>query len=210
MKIDDAIKDMKYLLDRGYKKRTALNFVANHYRLNEKDRNFLRRYVFSEDDIKEHESKLIPISRIRGREVVIDGYNVLVTVEAILKKRDLVYGMDGFLRDSSGAYSKYKFDKNTKIAIKEIIRKLKNYKPKYVLFIFDSQISRSGELASYVRKKLREFDVNGTAKTSRCADSEIIRLNRITMTTDSIIIKKVNKVVDICSEIHKEKNKFLL
>lgn len=207
MSFDDAIDDMKYLLNRGYKKKTALNFVSNHYGLDRKGRNFLLRYVFSDRDIEEHKSKLVPIESIRGRDVVIDGYNVLVTVETILNNGKVVRGMDGFLRDTSGVFSKYRFDKNTKNAINSILDMLKKYKPRHILFIFDSQISMSGELAGYVRKKLREFDLEGDAKTSRSADHEIVSLNKIIMSTDSIIIRKVNCIVDIGNEILRERNR---
>ena len=207
MSFDDAIDDMKYLLNRGYKKKTALNFVSNHYGLDRKGRNFLLRYVFSDRDIEEHKSKLVPIESIRGRDVVIDGYNVLVTVETILNNGKVVRGMDGFLRDTSGVFSKYRFDKNTKNAINSILDMLKKYKPRHILFIFDSQISMSGELAGYVRKKLREFDLEGDAKTSRSADHAIVSLNKIIMSTDSIIIRKVNCIVDIGNEILRERNR---
>jgi len=214
MSIKKAAQDLKYLLDRGYNKKTALNLVVNHYRLNEKQRNFLQRYVFSERDIQLHRSRLFSIKKISGRYIVIDGYNVLVTVEAILSK-NLVRGMDGFLRDTSAIFSKYKFDENTKRALKTIILTLREYKPRFVLFIFDSQISHSGDLASYVRHKLNEFGLEGDARTSMSADKEIVDLNQITITTDSIIIEKVDSVVDIGSIIHEKQpserltNKFL-
>lgn len=198
-----AAPDLKYLLDRGYNKKTSLNLVVNHYGLDEKQRNFLHRYVFSEKDIRLHKSKNIPIEKIAHKNVVVDGYNVLVTVESILKNREVVEGMDGFLRDTSAIFSKYRFDEDTKKAVKKIILTLKEYKPRSVLFIFDAQISRSGELAAYIRHKLREHSLQGDAKTSRSTDKEITEINQVTISTDSIIIEKVDKVVDLGSIIHK-------
>ncbi|MBN2015139.1 MAG: DUF434 domain-containing protein [Candidatus Altiarchaeota archaeon] len=193
----EAASDLKYLLDRGYNKRTSLNLVVDHYVLDKKGRNFLQRYVFSEKDIRLHRSRSIPIEKIEGKTVVVDGYNVLITVEAILNDKEIIEGMDGFLRDNSGVFSKYVFGEDTKKALKKIIYKLKEYKPKNVLFIFDSQISKSGELAAYVRRKLKEHSLSGDAKTSRSADKEITEMNEITISTDSIIIEKVDKVVDL-------------
>ncbi len=201
MSTKKAAHDLKYLLDRGYNKKTSLNLVVNHYKLGEKQRNFLQRYVFSEGDITLHRSKLIPIEKIAGRDVVLDGYNVLVTAEAVLNKKELVGGMDGFLRDTSAVFSRYRFDKNTKKALKEIISLLKKYRPRSAVFIFDSQISHSGELASYVRHKLTESGLKGDALISRSADRDIVDLNRITMTSDSIIIERVDLVVDVGSAL---------
>lgn len=204
LEIKNAAQDLKYLLDRDYNKKTSLNLIVNRYKLNDKQRNFLQRYVFSEKDIKLHKSRLFSIEKIAGKDIIIDGYNVLITVEAILNKKELVRGMDGFLRDTSAIFSKYIFDKNTKKALKRIILTLKEYKPRFVLFIFDSQISHSGELTGYVRHKLNESGLNGNARTSRSADKEIVDLNEITMTSDSIIIEKVDGAVDIGSVIYEK------
>lgn len=196
--LKNASLDMKHLLDRGYKKSSALNFVADHYGLGKQDRNFLVRFVFSEKGIIDHKSKLIPIGRITGRNLVIDTYNILITVEAILSGREIVRGMDGFLRDTSAVFSNYKFNEETKNAIEKILEILSEYGVKSVLFILDSQISHSGELASYIRKRLKEYSLRGDAIVSRSADREIIKQNRITATSDSAIIEKVKKAIDIC------------
>ncbi len=197
MNLKKACHDMKYLLDRGYKKTTALNFVANHYGLSKHDRNFLVRYVFSENEIRDHKSRLIPLRKITGKNLVIDTYNLLITVQAITSGNEVVKGMDGFLRDTSAVFSKYKFNEDTRDAIENILRILSKHRPKSVLFVLDSRMSRSGELASCIREKLEEFYIPGDARVSRYADREIIKRNRITATSDSIIIEKVKNVVDI-------------
>lgn len=197
MNLKKASQDMKYLLDRGYKKTTALNFVANHYRLSKHERNFLVRYVFSEKEIRNHKSKLISPKEITGKNLVIDTYNVLITIQEIISGKEIVKGMDGFLRDTSAIFSKYRFNEDTKNAIEKILGILSHYRPKFVLFILDSQISRSGELASYIRDKLGEFCISGDARISRNADREIIKQNRIILTSDSIIIEKAKNVADL-------------
>ncbi len=201
MSIDKASQDLKYLLDRDYKRTTALNLVADRYSLTEKERNLLHRYVFSEKEIRRHRKKLCPLSRMRGKRIVIDGYNVLITVEAVLEGRDIVLGMDGILRDVKGIFSRYKFNKNSKIAIDKILEKLKEFTPGFILFIFDSQVSKSGELAAFVRGRLEEYRLNGDARTSPNADKEIKKLNYITLTSDSIIIENVDRISDLPSRI---------
>jgi len=208
--INKAAEDMKYLIDRGYNRETSLNLVVNHYHLNKDERNYLQRYVFSDDEIRCHKSKLIPLKEIDGKKIVIDGYNVLITVGAIINKKRcsvLVEGMDGILRDSSGIFSNYKFNSESKRAVNEILNLLSGYKPEFVLFIFDSQISKSGELSSYVKKRMNDLNIHGDSKTSKNADKTIIDLNWITATSDSIIIKNVDKVVDLANSIFININK---
>jgi len=201
MSLDKSSQDLKYLLDRGYRRTTALNLVVNRYNLSQKQRNLLLRYVFPEKEIRDHRKRLCPPSRLRGKKVVVDGYNVLVTVEAVLEGKDTVLGMDGILRDVKGIFSKYRFRKESRIAIDKILKKLKDYEPSFVLFIFDSQISRSGELAAFVRERLREHKLKGKAETSPHADGDIKKLNWITLTSDSVIIEKVDRVVDLPAKV---------
>ncbi|MBU4407060.1 MAG: DUF434 domain-containing protein, partial [Candidatus Altiarchaeota archaeon] len=125
MSIDKASQDLKYLLDRNYNRTTAINLVVNRYELSEKNCNLLHRYVFPEKEIRAHRKKICPPRRMRGKKIVIDGYNVLITVEAALEGKDTVLGMDGILRDVKGIFSKYKFDKNSEKAIGKILEKLK-------------------------------------------------------------------------------------
>lgn len=203
--IEDAIYDFKFLLDRGYKRKSALNLVAARYSLNNSQRNFLFRRVFSEKEIRGHKKRKIPIKEIKDKDIIVDTYNVLITTETILSNGELVECMDGFLRDFRGVFSSYKFDEKTKEALKEILKVLKEYKPKSVLFILDSQISRSGELARYIREQLKKFKIAGDAKTEKSADYSIKNSNRIVLTSDTAIIEKVKRVVDIGMEIYKNK-----
>ena len=46
-KISDAVRDLRYLLNQGYPRDSAVNFVANHYRLPLNQRHLLARCVFS-------------------------------------------------------------------------------------------------------------------------------------------------------------------
>ena len=46
-KIQNASNDLRFLLNRGYRKVMAIDFVGNHYLLDKNERNFLNRTVFS-------------------------------------------------------------------------------------------------------------------------------------------------------------------
>lgn len=195
--VHSAAEDVKYLLDRGYPKAAALNLAVNHYKLREDDRNFLVRYVFSEKEIKSHGSRLVPIGKIRRKGIVVDGYNVLITAESILGKKKIVEGMDGFVRDQAAVFSRYRFTETSKKTVGVVLDELKRYSPRSVLFVLDSQMSKSGELAAYIREEMEKRSIEGDAVTEKRADREIKKLNRITLTSDSAIIGRVDAVVDL-------------
>jgi len=192
-----ACKDVRYLLDRGYDRYSALNFVSGHYRLDKKERNFVARSVFSGKEIEDHGKRRLPLSRIKGKTIVVDGYNILIAAECALGRGPLIKSDDGFHRDALGVFGRYKTNIYTTVAIERILAILKKYKPDRVVFLFDSQVSRSGQLAALVRKRMAEAGLGGEARTTPNADYEIKQMNEITATSDSAIIEKVGKVVDI-------------
>ncbi|MFC2154657.1 DUF5616 domain-containing protein, partial [Candidatus Altiarchaeota archaeon] len=69
--------------------------------------------------------------------------------------------------------------------------------PSDITFLFDSQISKSGELAGFLKEEMEKNGLMGKARTSRKCDHEIKKLNKITFTSDSAIIEKVDRVVDL-------------
>lgn len=193
----DAAHDLRFLLNRGYNRNSAVNFVANKYKLGIKDRNFLVRAVFSESEAEEHRKKRVDIKKIKRKEVLIDGYNVLITVESVLKDRGVILCDDGFVRDTSATFGKYRRSKFTLPALEKIIGILKENSVGRVLFIFDSQVSFSGELCKLIREKLAEHGLRGSATTSESADYIITKSKGIVCTSDRAIIKKAAKVLDI-------------
>lgn len=200
-KIKPASEDLRYLLDHGYRRSTALNFVCGHYKLKKPDRNILVRTVYSKKEIKDHKKRRIPMEGIKDKTIIVDGYNVLIGTECLLGRGQIIESQDGFHRDSLGIFGRYKYSLYTEPAIERILETLKKYEPQKVLFYLDSQVSKSGELASFIRRKMREMGLNGDSITTHNVDREIKSKNGITATSDTAIIEKVNKVVDLVGSI---------
>lgn len=208
-KISEAVHDLRYLLNRGYRKKGALKFVSDKYLLNIHERNYLSRKVFSREVALSRQNKILDISRVKDEDVFVDGYNVLITVESICTGYpSLVRCDDGFLRDINAVFGKYRIKDTTKTALTQIILLLKCYEPQFVKFLYDSPVSQSGELSKVTRTLLNAYDVPGDAVTSKNVDSELITLSRevqgIVATSDSAVIDKIQRVIDVPCEILKK------
>ncbi|RZN14750.1 MAG: hypothetical protein EF812_04670 [Methanosarcinales archaeon] len=77
----------------------------------------------------------------------------------------------------------------------------------WVAFLFDAQISRSGELSAVCGKKLKSFGINGISRTSKRVDFELKQCRDIVATPDSIIIDKVDRVLNLVCCIFKKMGK---
>ena len=202
-KIESAKFDLRFLLNQGYKKKSAITFVANRYLLNKSQRNLLARSVFSLEVSESRKKKKVDLEQLRDQTVLIDGYNVLITIETICKRKyeDLVVGDDDFLRDLNAVFGKYKYDPTTEKALKKIVDILSTYKTGYVYFLFDKQVSFSGKLAALTKELLNSNNLKGEAILSKKVDFEIKKslksVNGIVATGDGVIIDKADKVIDL-------------
>ncbi len=196
-----AAQDLRYLLNRGYPRKAVLQLVGNRYGLNYDQRHLLHRGVFSNADSESRKKKKIPLERIRHKDLVIDGYNVLITIEAALSDRPLVLGDDGFIRDISGLSGNFKKTERTEEALQLIFNFLKRAKPRQTLFLFDSPISMSGELAQEVRNRLRKENLPGDAMAVKVPERIMIGFPGMIATSDTAIIDQSRKVVDLAGHI---------
>lgn len=211
--------DIRYLLSHGYPRRSAITFVANHYRLDEHERHILTRVVHC----RNHNDKMKETAA--GTHIVVDGYNVLITVETALSGGEVYLCDDGLVRDARGVFSRYKTGEMTLPAIHAIMDALKNEKPAFVSILLDAQMKYSGKLRDEFMSEFRDITdgknnrnnnmnwVNCDIFTSKHADFDIKTLSKegvngiaVTVaTSDSVIIYSAPRVIDIPSKVCEKK-----
>src|SRR4051794_8093568 len=79
-----AAADFCWLLDRDYAPRSALELVGNRYSLAARQRMAISRYACSLADAERRSRRRIELAQTRGRELWLDGYNVLTLIESAL------------------------------------------------------------------------------------------------------------------------------
>ena len=151
-----------------------------------------------------HRAKAISSSKVRGKRLGVDGYNVLITVESILTGRQVVRCDDGFIRDLRAIFGKYRTSSVTPRALKAILKTISIARPREVVIMFDSQMSRSGELAADVRRKLKQVGLRGDAQTVAGVDFKVRGLD-IVATSDRAIIERAKAVWDLPAEVLKQR-----
>ncbi|MGA2675847.1 MAG: DUF434 domain-containing protein [Methanobacterium sp.] len=213
-KLQNASNDLRFLLNRGYRKVMAIDFVGNHYLLNKKERNFLNRTVFSQAKSRSRKSKVIPICKIKGNTLLIDGYNILITIESICSNEDsLIISDDGVMRDVNAVFGKYKFKEITENALNAIVSLIRVYQPKDVKVFYDKPVSYSGKLAKLTGRIMENHGIIGNAETAVNVDYQLIKLyhktSGVVATSDGIIMDKVDYILDIPCYIYKIKKKNL-
>ena len=190
----EAYRDLKYLLNRGYRKGVALNFVANHYRLGRRERYLLARCVFPDSWIEEVERKLLPPEEIKGRVLGIDGFNVLITLESLLAGKAILCE-DGLVRDLE-YMGKYKPHGGTESNLRLIVSSLAELSPGRVVFFYGKNNPGSGVVKALTEELLDKFGVPGEVRLVKSPDHELKAFETVA-TADVGVIGKVEHVFDL-------------
>ncbi len=196
-----AAQDFRYLLNRRYPRKAALDLVGNRYGLTSDERHLLHRGVFSGLDSQTRRKKRISIGEIPNKDLAIDGHNVLITIEAGLSGRPLVLADDGFVRDISGLSGSFKKTETTEKAIQFIISAIKQIKPRQTVFLLDAPISNSGKLAEEIRNRLKQENLSGDATAVKVPERILIGFPGVIATSDTAIIDRSKKVLDLAAYI---------
>ncbi len=204
----DAVRDYYYLTQRGYPPRGFLMLIANRYGLSEAERSILYRGIAPESKNEERRKKAIGPDEASGRDLHIDGFNVLMTIASYLAGKPVFVSSDGFLRDASAMRGKMKYDKKTDEALLLLMEYLSLFNGAQYLYLdvkvgFYGKISeRVGELSQRENKdKLPKIIV------SRSVDNDLSDLDSgIVATSDSQIIDSTNaSVLDLAKHVLMER-----
>lgn len=196
-------RDIRSLLRWGYPKFATIGFVSTHSGLSVEERYILARVIMPPDRVISRINKKIACRGLKDREILIDGFNVLLCVDSLLKKAPIWFCDDGFVRDTRYYFSKAKQVEDIEESLDLVLHFLSEVHPKSVIFLLDAQISRSGELAGLIRRKMHENGLIGDARTSKTTDFELKTTGGnpeksfIIASSDGIVIDSVLQVIDI-------------
>ena len=198
-----AAGDFLYLLDRGYPRRAGLQLVGNRYNLNALHREVLHRGVFAGKEAGERRQRLVGIERLVEFRLLVDGHNVLITVESGLAGRALIAANDGVLRDVAGVSHRYRVSPRTHEAIDSIFQILQKYPPKETMFFLDAPIRQSGDLAAALRSALKSWNLSGDAQILKVPEIRLIGGEDVVASSDSAVLDGVQRAFDLAATVIK-------
>jgi hypothetical protein len=197
-RMNDAAADMAYLLSRGYADASALQLVGNRYQLHRRQQMALRRMVAAPADVQNRLAKIWQPQPDKPQRLAIDGYNLLIFLEAALSDGFLFQGADTCLRDLSGVHGSYHSVEETPQAIIIAAAGLAKLPISEVCWVFDAPVSNSGRLCTKFREFARQPDFplpfEWEVRLVNNADAEIIALAQngwVAVSTDAFILDTV-------------------
>lgn len=192
-----AVSELSWLLSRGYQTKSALKLVGDRHNLRERQRLAVARAACPEGNCARRLASRVDEREVAGERLIVDGFNLVITLEAALSGGVLVVGRDGCVRDLSSVHGSYRAVEETERALALAGEALAALAPESVLWLLDSPVSNSGRLAARVREVASERGRPWEVRVEFNPDREIVNSDRVAVTSDSNVLDGVARWLNL-------------
>jgi hypothetical protein len=198
-----AVADYSLLLTKGYAEKSSLKLVGDRFALTDRQRLAVMRCSCSDEQLISRKSRQLEIGVVAGEAIAIDGYNLLITIEAAMSGGFIFIGRDGCCRDLASIHGTYRKVTETIPAVELIGGFLQQIGVNQVLWLLDSPVSNSGRLKTLIREIAEKNNWNWQIELVTSPDAALIKTSQIVASSDSVVLDDCSKWVNLAGEIIK-------
>lgn len=200
-----AVADFSLLLTKGYAEKSALKLVGDKFSLTERQRLAVMRSACSDQQLASRNQRRVAIEDLADQGIAIDGYNVLITVEAAMSGACIFKGRDGCFRDLASIHGTYRKVTETIPALQLVGEFLKEIVVSQAIWLLDSPVSNSGRLKMLIGELARDNNWNWNIKLLFSPDAELKKTDLIVASSDSVVLDECKRWANLATEIIKSK-----
>ncbi len=158
--LQEAVRDMHYLLSRGFAENASAALVGNRYRLRARQIQMIKSASAGAKEISARNAKKVEANALSGKTVYIDGFNLLILLESLLSGAYIFKGCDGCYRDLSSVHGSYKRVQQTIRSIELVALFHQKIALSKIIWIFDKPVSNSGRLKQILLDYAQEQQID--------------------------------------------------
>jgi hypothetical protein len=196
-----ALADFSLLLTKGYADKSALKLVGDHFSLTQRQRLAVMRSACSDQQKQSRLQRRVDVQNLPDRPVAIDGYNLLITVEAAMSGGLIFKGRDGCFRDLASIHGTYRKVEETIPAVQLIGEFMAEVHLGRALWLLDSPVSNSGRLKTLIAEVAHEHRWHWDIRLTISPDAELRRTETIVVSSDSVILDACPRWTNLAAEI---------
>lgn len=184
-----ATHEVGWLLDRGYAARAAGTLVGDHHQLTARQRRAVMRCACGARAAARRHARRLELAALAGAPLWIDGFNVLLTVEAAFGGAPLLRGQDGCLRDMVSLNGRFSPTDETARALAAIADALAARPPSECVWLFDQPVPHSGQAVVTVEAFAKARALPWRARTVANPDPVLKAVDAAVASADGAIIE---------------------
>ena len=188
-KLHRAADEVVWLLGLAYSMDSAVRVVGDHHQLTTRQRNAISRVCCAEQLASARTARVIDAQSLRGAEVSIDGFNLIVTLETALGGGLVLACRDGCLRDLAGLRGSYHLLDDTSRAIELVGRELDALAAIRAEILLESAVSNAGRLRGAIESAAAQWRTPITVTLVRDADPILATRGNV-ITADAAVLDR--------------------
>jgi hypothetical protein len=145
-RLREAVADMSWLLSRGYADKSSLKLVGDRFSLTERQRTAVMRCACADFALMRRGKHEVDAAALVGERLLVDGYNVLTTLEAALAGGVIIAGRDGCYRDMASMHGTFRKVMETEPALELLGEFIGRLGVSQAVWLLDRPVSNSGRL----------------------------------------------------------------
>jgi hypothetical protein len=196
-----AAADYSWLLSREYATDSALKLVGDRWNLTERQRMAVRRSACSDAARARRLERLCSQTDLAGRDIFIDGFNVLTTIEAALGGAVVLSCRDQTYRDIAGLHGTYRRALETIPAISLLGATISGLGIRQCRWLFDRPVSNSGRIRSLFLEYARENRLDWPVDLVNDPDPVLKESNEIIATADSAVLDSCTRWFNLARHV---------
>ena len=196
-----ATHDFCWLLDRGYASHSAIELVGNRHNLTSRQRMAVSRSVCSAEAAQHRRQLELPPAEVRGRDLWLDGYNVLTLLESALAGGVVLLGRDGCYRDIAGIHRRYRKVNETMPVLRLIGETVAAWGVDCCRWWLDRPVSNSGRLKALIHDTATAAGWNMKVELVFNPDRVLWESQQIIATSDGAVLDRCRQWVNLTGHI---------
>ena len=140
-------------------------------------------------------------SEVSGRVLLIDGFNVVTTVEAALGGGIVLCCRDGTFRDIAGVHGTYRKVAETMPAVVLLGARLEQLALSQARWLFDRPVSNSGRIQALIREAVKASGWSWTVELVDSPDPVLKASQEIVATADSAILDHCGRWFNLARDL---------
>jgi len=196
-----ALADFSLLLTKGYAEKSALKLVGDKFSLTERQRLAVMRSACSDRQLDSRKKRSVDVKGIAGQAIALDGYNILITIEAAISGAVVLKGRDGSFRDLASVHGTYRKVTETIPAVELIGHFLTEINAGNTKWLLDSPVSNSGRLKTLIGQLAQKHQWNWDIQLLHNPDAELKKTDSVVASSDSVVLDNCKSWVNLARTI---------
>ena len=196
-----AQSDLCWLLDHGYATTSAAELVGNRHQLTSRQRMAVIRCACSAELLQRRRAHQLEPAQVRGEELWLDGFNILLAIEVALSGGVVLLGRDGCYRDVAGIHAHYRKVAETHPALELIGDLTTALGVCHCCWHLDKPVSNSGRLRGIILDVAQKHGWPWSVELDFNPDKTLAESEHVISTADSAILDRCARWVNLVAMV---------